>query len=53
MTKERNRRDLPGGQRPPQTCTFVVIPAEDLHLVLVADVENLICVFCDGHVGGA
>lgn len=50
---ERKRRDLPGGQRPPQTCTFVVVPAEDLLLVLVADVENAIRVFSDGHVGGA
>lgn len=40
-------------ERPPETCTFAVIPAEDLHLVPLMDVENLTCVFCDGHVGGA
>lgn len=41
------------GAKRPQTCTFVVVPAEDLRLVPVADVENLIRVFRDGHVGGA
>lgn len=33
--------------------TFVGTPAEDLRLVLRADVENVISIFCDGHVGGA
>lgn len=41
------------GTKTPETCTFLVVPTEDLSLVPVADVENLITVFCDGHVGGA
>lgn len=33
--------------------TFVGTPAEDLRLVLRTDIEDMICIFCDGHVGGA
>lgn len=42
----------PADLRPGLALTSV-IPADDFHLLLMADVENLSCVFCDGHVGGA
>lgn len=34
------------------TLTFVFAPAHHLRLLLMTDIEDFICVFCDGHVGG-